>query len=150
MIPLRIGRLSLRIHVVLALIAGGLALLGGDLWLRYLLLVGTLFMHELAHAAVALALGDKQAVVSLWPWGGVAHVEAFGDIREAVVALAAPAANLAVAAGFALAGARFDLMLGQCPLRDFVFTANLLMGVGNLVPLPFLDGGRAFRILRKA
>ena len=146
MIALRIGHLTLRIHFALALIAGGLAVLNPSLSLRYLLLVGTLFLHEIAHAIVALRVGGEEATVSLWPWGGVAHVPEFADKREAAVALAGPAANLLLAAALALAGAQFNLSLADCPLRDFGFTANLVMGIGNLLPLRFVDGGRALRI----
>jgi len=149
MIPLRIGHLTLRIHFALALIAGGLALLSPNLALRYLLLVGTLLLHELAHAIVALRVGGEEATVSLWPWGGVAHVPEFADKREAAVALAGPAANLLLASALALAGGRFNVWLGDCPLRDFGFTANLIMGIGNLLPLSFVDGGRALRIFAK-
>ena len=146
MIPLRIGRLTLRAHVGLVLIAAVLFAVGGDLWIRYLLLLATLLLHELAHALVSLLFRGEQAVVSLWPWGGVAHVERFSDFREAVVALAGPASNLAVAGAAVAAGGGFSLELGRCPPLDFVFTCNLVMGLANLIPIPGLDGGRALRI----
>lgn len=146
MIPLRIGRLTLRIHFGLVVIAVGLWLLRGDLWLRYLLLLGTLLLHEMAHGLTSLAFGGRQAIVSLWPWGGVAHVERFSDYREALVALAGPFANLAVAGALALAGGGFSLELGRCDPLDFVFTCNLAMGLANLLPIPGLDGGSALRI----
>jgi len=146
MIPLRIGRLTLRAHIGLAVIALVLLALGGDLWVRYLLLLGTLFLHEMAHAVASLALGGKQATVSFWPWGGIAHVERFSDYREAVVALAGPFSNLAVAGGLALAGGGFAVGLARCALLDFVLTCNLLMGLANLLPIPGLDGGCALRI----
>jgi len=147
MIPLRIGRLTLRIHLGLAAIALVLFLLRGDLWVRYLLLLATLFLHEMAHALTSLALGGKQAVVSFWPWGGVAHVERFSDYREALVALVGPFSNLIVAGVLFMMGAGFTLSLGRCEPVDFVLTCNLLMGLANLLPIPGLDGGCALRIL---
>ena len=146
MIPLRIGRLTLRAHIGLVVIAAALFALGGDLWERYLLLLATLLLHELAHAGTALAFRAERAVVSIWPWGGVAHVERFSDYREALVALAGPLSNLAVAGGTFLAGARFSLELGRCAPLDFVLTCNLLMGIVNLLPVPGLDGGCALGI----
>ena len=149
MIPLRIGRFTLRIHFALAVIALVLFALGGDLWVRYLLLLGVLFLHEMAHALSALVWSRKPVVVSLWPWGGVAHVERFSDYREALIALAGPFANLALAAGLALAGARFTWALPRCTWVDFAFTCTLLMGLANLLPVPGLDGGCALRILAR-
>ncbi|MHC4954050.1 MAG: zinc metalloprotease [Planctomycetota bacterium] len=149
MISLPMGRLTLRIHVGLAVIAIALVLLGGDLWVRYLILLGVLLLHEMAHALTCLAVRGRQAIVSLWPWGGVAHVERFSDAREAVVALAGPFANLAAALVFAFAGGEFTLALGRCSLTDLAFTCNLLMGLANLLPLPRLDGGCALRILAR-
>ena len=103
----------------------------------------------MAHALTCLALRGRQAIVSLWPWGGVAHVERFSDAREAVVALAGPLANLAAALGFAVLGGGFSLALGRCSFADLAFTCNLLMGLANLLPFPRLDGGCALRILSR-
>jgi stage IV sporulation protein FB len=141
--------LTLRAHGGLVVIAAALFALGGDLWVRYLLLLATLLLHELAHALASLCLRGERAVVSLWPWGGVAHVERFSDFREALAALAGPVSNLAAAGGAALAGGGFSLELGRCPLLDFVFTCNLAMGLVNLLPVPGLDGGRALGIFLK-
>ena len=146
MIPLRIGRLTLRMHFGLAVMAAILFALGGDLWQRYLLLLATLLLHEMAHGLVSLLLGGERAVVSLWPWGGVAHVERFSDYREALVALAGPASNLAVAGGVFLGGGEFTLDIGRCGALDLVLTFNLVMGLANLLPIPGLDGGRALGI----
>lgn len=143
------GRLSVRIHLGVPLLAAGLAAARHDLWLRYLLLLGVLLLHELAHAAVSLALGGHRAVVRLWPVFGRADVAAFEDRREALAAAAGPAANLAAAAVFLLLGGRLTLALGRAPLLDLLATANLLMGAGNLLPLPFCDGGRVLRAIRQ-
>ena len=148
MIPLRIGRLTLRAHVGLVVVVAALYALGGDLWVRYLLLLlAALLLHELAHAGVSLAFRAERAVVSIWPWGGVAHVQRFSDHREALVALAGPVSNLVVAGAALIAGGGFSLELGNCPPLDFVLTCNLLMGLINLLPFPGLDGGRIVGIL---
>ncbi|MHC4133440.1 MAG: hypothetical protein ACYS0K_00505 [Planctomycetota bacterium] len=143
-----LGRLGLRFHLLLPVAVGVFYLLPGDLWLRYLVLLLTLLVHELAHALAALGLGRGRAVVSMWPFFGRADVETFGDWRTALVALSAPAANLVCAGALFLAGGRPTLALGAAPLLDFTFTAHLLMGLVNLLPIPPVDGGRALVALR--
>ena len=123
--------------------------LRGDLWARYLLLLGVLVLHELAHAVASLALGAKRAVVSIWPVFGRAEVETWADRRTAWVALAAPAVNLLLAGICALAGGSPTLRLGDAPLLDFLLSTNLLMGLGNLIPIRPIDGGRALAALRR-
>lgn len=147
-IDVPLGRLGMRFHLLLPLVVGGLCLLSGDLWLRYLLLLSTLLVHELAHALTALGLGRGRAIVSVWPFFGRADVETFRDRRAALVALSAPAANLVCAGVALLAGGRPTLALGSAPLLDLVQTAHLLMGVVNLLPVPPVDGGRALVALR--
>jgi hypothetical protein len=65
-----LGRLGLRFHLLLPVAVGVFYLLPGDLWLRYLVLLLTLLVHELAHALAALGLGRGRAVVSMWPFFG--------------------------------------------------------------------------------
>jgi Zn-dependent protease len=113
-------------------------LLGG--WLR----------HELGHAVSSLALGADRAEVRILPVFGRAFVVNFRDRREAWIALAGPALNLLCAGFVLLLGGRFDLHLRGAPLVDFLFTINLLMGVGNLVPVRPLDGGRALAALARS
>ena len=140
----------MRIHPGLALVAALLFVVGRDLWLRYLALLAVLLLHECAHAAVAILVGGRRSIVSIWPWGGVAHVPRRKGLRQAWVALAGPAANLLAAAILGLAGARFSLALGVCPIPDLLLTANLIMGLGNLIPVRPLDGGRALQNFREA
>jgi len=143
-----LGRLALRFHLLLPLAVGAICMVPGDLWLRYLLLLQALLLHELAHALTALGLGHGRAVVSMWPLFGRADVETFGDRRTALVALSAPAANLVCAGVLFLLGGRPTLALGSAPLLDLAQTAHLLMGLANLLPIPPVDGGRALVALR--
>ena len=145
------GRFVLRLHLGIALLAAVLSGTGWALGKRYLLLVCTLLLHELAHALAALVLGARRAEVRIWPVFGRADVERFPDAREAIVALAAPLANLAVAAALYWGtGARFTLQLARGPWLDFLFTINLAMGVANLIPVPPIDGGRALAAVVRA
>jgi stage IV sporulation protein FB len=145
---LRAGRLAVHVHVLLPAAVVVLALLPDrDLWLRYLLLLGTLFLHELAHALACLVLGGRGATVRLWPVFGRADVDLIRSRAGAAVPLAGPAANLAAAGLCAAFGGAFDLALGRAAYGDLLLTANLLMGAGNLLPIHPLDGGRALRAL---
>jgi Zn-dependent protease len=143
-----LGRLVLRFHLLLPVVVGAICMVPGDLWLRYLLLLSTLLLHELAHALTALGLGHGRAVVSLWPLFGRADVETFRDRRAALVALSAPLLNLVCAGVFFHLGGRPTLALGSAPLLDLIQTAHLLMGLFNLLPIPRVDGGRALVALR--
>jgi stage IV sporulation protein FB len=144
---LSLGRLTVRLHLLLPLAVALAFLVPGDLWLRYLLLLATLLVHELAHAVTALGLGGGRALVRVWPVFGRADVERFPDRRAALVALSAPALNLLCAGVLYLAGGRPTLALGSAPLLDFAHTVNLLMGLGNLLPVMPVDGGRALLAL---
>ena len=147
MIRLPLGSFQLRLHVLVPVAVAGLLVPGGDLWLRYLLLLSALLLHEVAHAATALGLGARRAIVTIWPVFGRADVETFPDRREAAVALAAPATNLLAAGVCALLGGSFTWHLKTAPWLDFLCTVHLLMGIGNLIPIPPIDGGRAVRAL---
>lgn len=105
-------------------------------WLVVSLGIG-LVAHELAHALVARRLGLEVVDVTLGPMGGVARIGGLHERPqlEAPVALAGPAANLLLAAAFALPGDA---------ARGFAMV-NLLLGAGNLLPLFPLDGGRILR-----
>jgi len=113
-----------------------------------LLLFGCVLVHELAHALVAQASGLTVRNITLFIFGGVAHVEE--DMKrpgvEFRVAIAGPIAS------FLLAGVAFLLVL---PLRgsgasaeaalDYLAVANFLLGAFNLLPGFPLDGGRVLR-----
>jgi Zn-dependent protease len=134
------------------------------------LLIG-LIGHELAHAAVAVARGDQTPRVDgrlslnpshhLDPLGTIAiFLIGFGWARPvrinparmrrpldaALVALAGPVANLAIAfllslpikLGF-LAGS-FDPSSPLWRVVQVAFTLNVVLAVFNLIPVPPLDG----------
>ena len=149
-VSLPIGRITLRVHLLLPVVVAGLWAWSESLVSAYLLLLGCLLLHEAGHALVSLLLGGARAEVVVLPVFGWARVESFPDRREALVALAGPAANLLLAGALAVAGAAFDLRLRQAATPDLLLTVNLLMGVLNLAPFRPLDGGRAVAALRRA
>lgn len=122
--------------------------LGPGAWLVALayavLLLLSVLAHELAHALTARAFGWPSARIVLTLWGGHTSFETMPTSagRSLVVALAGPAANLA------LAGIGSAVTVALVPgtvtwLLASVFTvANLFVGVFNVLPGLPLDGGR--------
>jgi len=145
-IPL--GRFRLRLHLTLPLAAALMWWASRPLGESYLLLLGTLGLHETGHALACLALGGRGATVNILPVFGWADVETLPDRRQGWVALAGPAANLLLAAALAAAGAAFEIHLGRAVPLDFLLTVNVLMGLGNLLPVLPADGGRALAAFR--
>lgn len=107
------------------------------------LLMGSVLLHELAHAAAARTFGYPVAGITLWAMGGFTTFRTprtHGPGREAAIAAAGPAATLAVAAVAWVAsravgsGVTHDLLVA-------LTSANVLVGVFNLLPGSPLDGG---------
>ncbi len=111
-----------------------------------LLLYVSVLVHELAHCVVARAFGLPVRRVLLYPLGGYSEIEQEPQTpaREALISGAGPAVSLALAAiGYELA------MVVSTGLPHLViyqlFSANLIVGIFNLLPGLPLDGGRIFR-----
>ncbi|MEU0805378.1 site-2 protease family protein [Streptomyces sp. NPDC005970] len=110
------------------------------------LLMGSLLLHEAAHAVAARSKGVSVQDVTLWALGGMTQM---GRPRTAgvalLVAISGPITSLviggvAIGAGF---GARSLIGWGvAAALLVWLGWANLLLGVFNLLPAAPLDGGR--------
>lgn len=100
------------------------------------------FVHELGHVAAGQAFGWKFRVVRLLPFGGVAEVENGAGVsakQEACVAIMGPLQNVWMGL--------LALLLGKLGWWDaswaaYVWQANLMIGLFNLLPIHPLDGGR--------
>ncbi|MCH2113261.1 MAG: site-2 protease family protein, partial [Planctomycetes bacterium] len=101
-------------------------------------LIASLLAHEIAHAWVAKQRGFRVVDIIIWPLGGMARVEGLSESprNEALVAFAGPLANLLLALVFCVIPGEFAHML---------LLMNLVLGIGNLVPIFPLDGGRVLR-----
>ncbi len=124
---------------------------------------GLVLAHELGHAAMARQLGLKVRDITLLPFGGIARIEQMpaSPRIEALVAIAGPLTNAAIAAlmlpllivWMVVSGMSSIADLGRYALHDpsfggfllYVFLANLLLAVVNLVPAFPMDGGRLLR-----
>ena len=106
--------------------------------------------HEPAHSLVARAFGTPVRDITLFIFGGAAHISAEPrrPREELLMALAGPGMSLALAALFY---ALWWLSLGFAgplhALADWLGWINLLLGLFNLIPGFPLDGGRVLRAI---
>jgi PDZ domain-containing secreted protein/Zn-dependent protease len=115
-----------------------------------LLFFGSIVLHELGHALVAIREGMHIEGISLWVFGGVARVK--GAFRspgtEFRVAVAGPLVSAALAAAFwalsraALAFGAAEPVVGTAA---YLAQVNAILVAFNLVPALPLDGGRILR-----
>ena len=110
-------------------------------------LLGSIFVHEAAHALVARRYGVSVSSITLWLLGGIAHLEAEAPSpkAEARIAGVGPASSVALAAVLGL-GAWLWQTTGIFPVLGATLMwlggVNLILAVFNLLPGAPLDGGR--------
>ncbi len=141
---------------------------GPESAMRALALVGIVFgsvvLHELGHALIALHAGVPAKGIVLLPIGGITLLDesqqnADGNTaadawkREIRIALAGPLVNLLIALvlGSALVAVAPEIRIWSKPWMDShylwrsLFWANLSIGLFNLLPAYPMDGGRILR-----
>lgn len=119
-------------------------------------------LHELAHAVVAMHYGLRVRDITLLPIGGVARVEhaPLTPRAEMAIAIAGPGINILIAIALTplvilIAAARqIDHPLSVILYADdispagfllYLWIANLLLAIFNLIPAFPMDGGRVLR-----
>jgi PDZ domain-containing secreted protein/Zn-dependent protease/CBS domain-containing protein len=115
-----------------------------------LLFFGSVLAHELGHALQALKEGQHIEGITLWLFGGVAHL---GELprtpgTELRVSLAGPLVSVVLTLLFTGASLLSDAANWPAPVHgtlDYLARINLLVLVFNLVPALPLDGGRVLR-----
>tara|TARA_R110002167_G_scaffold90933_1_gene244609 strand:+ start:16 stop:1101 length:1086 start_codon:yes stop_codon:yes gene_type:complete len=127
-----------------------------------LILFVCVVLHELGHALVAKRFNTKTQKITLLPIGGMATMDSIPEKpgQEMLVALAGPAVNLAIAlvlyllvpvqAYLAMEPAQILETLNTLSPQTFLFylfVANVMLVVFNLVPAFPMDGGRVLRSL---
>ncbi len=115
-----------------------------------LLFFTSVLAHELSHSLVGRANGIPVRSITLFLFGGVAHMtrEATRHGAELRMALAGPVASLVIGGIFFL----FHLLLQNIiePVAALAFwlaQINVVLAIFNLIPGFPLDGGRVFRSL---
>lgn len=132
-----------------AVLGWGLAAVAGAL------IFGSILVHELVHAVVAVRLGLAPRRVTLFvATGGAATLErdAARPSQELLVAASGPLASVALAVLFAAAAVGLERAVGDPPavlldLLLLVAAMNGVLGLLNLVPAFPLDGGRILRAI---
>lgn len=126
------------------------------------LVFACVLLHEFGHAFMARQHGVRVHDVSLSAVGGVARMEQLpGDSRaEVLIALAGPAANLALVTALTPMALLVGVLSGFSSLEDYALTvfhpslaglfttllyANVLIILFNMLPAFPMDGGRVFR-----
>ena len=117
-----------------------------------LVLFVSVLLHELSHSLVANRMGLGIRGITLFIFGGVAHLGKEPDDpgTEFKVAIAGPACSLALAVLFFVAYFVLFLEYGKTPIvavLEYLWYANAALVVFNLVPGFPLDGGRLLRAI---
>ena len=113
-------------------------------------LFGSVFLHELGHAAAARRYGLDTEAITLWFLGGLAQfAEMPEDWRQELwIALAGPAVSVALGgafyAAFALAPGAPDALLF---VAGYLAVLNVALAAFNMLPGFPMDGGRVLRAL---
>lgn len=127
------------------------------------LFFGSVLAHELSHALVGRAQGIAIPRITLFLFGGMAHMQ--GEPRspkaEFWMAVVGPVTSLAIGAGATLLGGAMArdtlahaleqpeaMLAGVAPVPTLLLwlgPINILLGLFNLVPGFPLDGGRVLR-----
>lgn len=126
-----------------------------------LLFFGSILLHELGHAVVAMRNGIGISHITLWMFGGIAGLERDSKTagEEFRIAAAGPAVTLlitlvAIGAGYAAEGSAFwDAAMyeanagvpGWVAVLAFLANINAVLFLFNLIPAFPLDGGRIAR-----
>jgi Zn-dependent protease/CBS domain-containing protein len=128
-----------------------------------LLLFLSVTLHELGHSLQAIKFGVRVRDITLMPMGGVAKMEEIPEEpnKELRIALAGPQVNFGIAALLIGLGMLLDARalvsldelktsLGSVSwsgLLAYLTSANLILGLFNLLPAFPMDGGRVLRAL---
>ncbi|GMH33138.1 hypothetical protein BSKO_00972 [Bryopsis sp. KO-2023] len=135
------------------------------LWavLSVLVVGGSILVHEFGHAIATNVLGGRATEIMLWPLGGVTLLDHNGGPRiDLLISVAGPLTHIPQAV-FWLVQALIASGIGNCSGQSWIarncaadfwdlfwyrvsamgVAINIVMLVGNLIPMYPLDGGRA-------
>lgn len=116
-----------------------------------ILFFASIVVHELAHSLTAVRLGIQIPEITLFLFGGVAHLseEPADPKTELKIAIAGPLASFALAVAFWLIKIAIKPVAPGLVVAIFDYLAwiNLALGIFNLIPGYPLDGGRILRAI---
>lgn len=117
--------------------------------LSVLLFFISIILHELGHSLVAISRGIPVSAITLFVFGGIAHMdrEASTARDEFWVAVVGPMVSLGLAALFFFLAWTFPLSEPAAVMFNWLGGINLVVAIFNLIPGFPLDGGRVFRSL---
>jgi Zn-dependent protease len=112
-----------------------------------ILFFGSVLLHELGHSLVALKEGVSVRSITLFIFGGVAHIDnepptAGAEFR---IVAAGPLTSFALAACFSLVGWSGVLGPQVSGAAIYLGLMNVILALFNLIPGFPLDGGRILR-----
>ncbi|MDZ7727989.1 MAG: site-2 protease family protein [Dehalococcoidia bacterium] len=134
--PTILPRESMTTHIAMALVSA-------------FIFFASIVLHELAHSVVAKRYGIPVRSITLFIFGGVAHItrEAARPLSEMLMAASGPLLSIVLGAGFL--GVWFLAGSGTTdPVSITIFWVaimNLALGIFNFLPAFPMDGGRVFR-----
>ncbi len=114
------------------------------------LFFASILLHELAHSLVAIKNGIRVTSIRLLIFGGLAQVESEPKTgrQEFLIALAGPATSMVLGMFFFGIYSFLAMNNSMSPASGIAFwlgSANILLGLFNLIPGFPLDGGRILR-----
>lgn len=113
---------------------------------QLLVLIVVILIHELAHCYACIYYGIGISEIKIFVFGGVAKFRGYVEEspkQETIIALAGPLSNFISVAIILLVINEFDV--GENYIAQLLLTANMAIGVFNLIPILPLDGGRVAR-----
>jgi Zn-dependent protease len=114
-----------------------------------LLFFVSILAHELSHSLMAIRSGIQIPEITLFVFGGMAHLskDAKNPKTEFAIAIVGPLMSFALAAIFWGLKRSLEGILPTLPvvILEYLAWINLALGVFNLFPGFPLDGGRVFR-----
>jgi Zn-dependent protease len=169
----RIRGIDVKVHPTFGLVGlwiiynWGIASGGGVASIAYgTVLLGCVFgfvlLHEFGHSVMAQHYGIRVRDITLVPFGGIARVEQIpsSPMSEALIAIAGPAINVAIAVAMLPLLALVGVMRGFHSVGDYfadldrirpegllayLFLTNIMIVLFNLLPAFPMDGGRLVR-----
>ena len=133
----RIADITIEIHISFFILVVIFFFLG-NAFLAFCSIIFS-FLHEIVHGIVAKRLGYRPKTISAGLFGGVLHLEEgyLPPLDALIINLSGPMFNLTTAMIFYLGYLIFPALW----IRS-ILTANLILGLFNLMPFYPLDGGK--------